>query len=115
MRREEIDNLEKRISKIESEIANIKESLEVILNMIRGGVFKRRVLMGRDELPLPHESVIKILRSQENKAMTAWELSQIMRLSRSRVSEILNELHKLGFLEKRRVGKKVFYKLKNGK
>ncbi len=107
---ERIEKLETKIKELEFDIKEIKESITILFDIIKRGFVERRITMGGEELlPASHKSALALIRSKEDKTITAWELAQKLGLSRSRASEILNELYKLGYLEKKRIKKEVAY------
>ena len=109
---ERVERNENEIRRIREEIERIKDTLDKLINIIRFG--EGRTFKGAQQLSPIYKRVLEAISSRENKAITAWELANELGISRSRASEILNELFKRGYLVKTRVKKEVLYTLPEG-
>lgn len=117
-----LDKILTAIRELSHTIQDQQETLNQMEKKINGlsdrvSVEEERIFRGEAQPSLSesHKQALSILRGNPKKKMGAWELANELGLSRSRGSEILNELWKMDFLEKFQEKRKVKFKYKEEK
>lgn len=100
-----VKNLEKKLFEMMEEIKKIRTMLEEER--------EKRIFRGmkerKTELPWPYQKALSYIKKAKRN-INARSLAEALEISRSRASEILNELHRMGYLEKQRKKRMVIFK-----
>lgn len=102
-----VKNLEKKLFEMMEEIKKIRTMLEEER--------EKRIFRGMEErkteLPWPYQKALSYIKKTKRN-INARSLAEALEISRSRASEILNELYRMGYLEKQRKKRMVIFKYK---